>query len=97
MSEVTLVLKGVGKRNGDGWKDVTQEGEVVYVWAGELPKPYAPGQYRRIGVPFYTASTEQYEFTPVPLLETTDVLEKIVYDLRSANADLRDKLRVTKP
>lgn len=58
------VLKGVGKVNGDGWKDTTTKGETVFVWNAEKPAPYAPGQYPRVGNEGWSASTSQYDFTP---------------------------------
>ena len=63
------VLKGVGKINGDGWKDTTTIGEVVYVWNAEKPSPYAPGQYPRIGNEGWSASTAQYDFSPASVDE----------------------------
>lgn len=58
------ILRGVGKINGDGWKDKTKIGEVVYVWNAPLEPPYAAGQYPRIGCELWSASIEQYDFTP---------------------------------
>jgi len=63
------ILKGIGKRTGDGWKDTTQKGEIVFVWNRELPSPYTAGQYPRIGKEHWSASTEQYDFTPATLEE----------------------------
>ncbi|MDX2334575.1 hypothetical protein [Brevundimonas vesicularis] len=63
-SERAAVLKGVGKVNGDGWKDTTTKGEVVFVWNAEKPSPYAPGQYPRVGNDGWSASTSQYDFAP---------------------------------
>ena len=63
------VLKGVGKINGDDWKDTTSIGEVVYVWNAEKPSPYAPGQYPRIGNEGWSASTAQYDFSPASVDE----------------------------
>lgn len=63
------VLKGVGKINGDGWKDTTTIGEVVYVWNAEKPSPYAPGQYPRIWNEGWSASTAQYDFSPASIDE----------------------------
>ena len=63
------VLKGVGKINGDGWKDTTTIGEVVYVWHAEKPSPYAPGQYPRIWNEGWSASTAQYDFSPASIDE----------------------------
>ena len=63
------VLKGVGKINGDGWKDTTSIGEVVYVWNAEKPSPYAPGQYPRIWNEGWSASTAQYDFSPASIDE----------------------------
>ena len=63
------VLKGVGKINGDGWKDTTSIGEVVYVWNAEKPSPYAPGQYPRIDNEGWSASTAQYDFSPASVDE----------------------------
>jgi hypothetical protein len=58
------ILRGVGKIDGDGWKDTTFTGEVVFVWNDEMPPPYAPGQYPRVGKEGWSASTRQYDFTP---------------------------------
>lgn len=63
------VLKGVGKINGDGWKDTTTKGEIVYVWNAEKPSPYAPGQYPRIDNEGWSASTAQYDFSPASVDE----------------------------
>ncbi len=63
------VLKGVGKRAGDGWKDTTKKGEIVFVWNREHPSPYTAGQFPRIGKERWSASTEQYDFSPATLEE----------------------------
>ncbi|WP_453978601.1 hypothetical protein [Brevundimonas sp. Marseille-Q4549] len=68
------VLKGVGKINGDGWKDTTTEGEVVFVWNAEKPTPYAPGQYPRVGNEGWSASTSQYDFTPATAKDVPAIL-----------------------
>jgi hypothetical protein len=59
-----LILRGVGKINGDGWKDVTKQGEVVYVWNTPLEPPFAEGQYPRVGCEGWSASVRQYDFFP---------------------------------
>lgn len=69
-----LILKGIGRINGDGWKDVTSKGEVVFAWNRELPKPYAPGQYPRVGHDGWTASTSQYDFVPATVDEVAQLL-----------------------
>ena len=68
------VLKGVGKVNGDGWKDTTTEGEIVFVWNAEKPTPYAAGQYPRIGNEGWSASTSQYDFTPATANDVPAIL-----------------------
>jgi len=70
-----LFLKGVGKINGDGHKDTTRKGEVVFVYAQELPEPYSPGQYPRVGNVIWSASTEQYDFAPATLDEVRAFIE----------------------
>lgn len=67
------IMKGVGKINGDGWKDTTKVGQVVYVWNTELPSPYMEGQFPRIGNEGWSASTKQYDFTPATTEEIRDV------------------------
>lgn len=69
MVQEAMILKGVGKINGDGWKDTTKIGQIVFVWNAELPKPYAPGQFPRVGNESYAASTDQYDFVPATLDE----------------------------
>lgn len=77
--ERTAILKGVGRINGDGWKDVTRIGEVVYVWNDERPTPYAPGQFPRIGNDCgWTASREQYDFTPATLAEVRECFDALL-------------------
>lgn len=71
------ILKGVGKINGDGWKDTTRKGEVVFVWNAEKPKPYAPGLYPRIGNEGWSASTSQYDFTPATCDEIKDLFASL--------------------
>ena len=64
-----VILKGVGRINGDGWKDTTKKGEVVYVWNRTLEPPYKPGQYPRVGNEIFSATAEQYDFTPATVEE----------------------------
>ncbi|MCK6105081.1 MULTISPECIES: hypothetical protein [unclassified Brevundimonas] len=68
------MLKGVGKINGDGWKDATTEGEIVFVWNAGKPTPYAPGQYPRVGNEGWSASTSQYDFTPATANDVPAIL-----------------------
>jgi hypothetical protein len=72
------ILKGVGKINGDGWKDTTFIGQVVYVWNTELPEPYKAGQYPRVGSPGWSASTDQYDFTPATAEEAKNAVESLL-------------------
>ena len=81
--EAVAILKGIGKITGDGWKDTTIKGEIVYVWNAEKPSPYAPGQYPRIGNEGWSASTSQYDFTPA----TADDVPAILSLLRPAAPD----------
>lgn len=69
MFQSAVILKGVGKINGDGWKDTTKVGEIVFVWNAELSPPYAPGQFPRVGNEVWAASTTQYDFTPATIEE----------------------------
>ncbi|KAB0584789.1 hypothetical protein F7Q92_02900 [Ideonella dechloratans] len=69
------LLKGIGKIDGDGFKDTTRKGEVVFVYAQPLPEPYAPGQYPRVGNTGYSASTQQYDFAPATVDEAREHIE----------------------
>lgn len=70
------VLKGVAKFGGDGFKDPTVKGQVVYVWNQEKPSPYKPGQFPRVGNGSgWTAERDQFEFTAASMDEIVDVLE----------------------
>jgi hypothetical protein len=90
MGAGSLILKGVGKIDGDGWKDTTRKGEVVFVWNTEMPKPYAPGQYPRIGNQCgWTASTDQYDFTPATAQEASEAVEAIIEALHDRPAASR--------
>lgn len=82
-----VILKGVGKMNGDGWKDTTKVDEVVFVWNAELPRPYSPGQYPRIGNECgWTASTDQYNFSPATLEEARSAIEGMLAALPAQTA-----------
>lgn len=76
VADKVQILKGVGKMNGDGWKDTTREGEVVYVLNEELPEPYKAGQYPRIGNEIWSASTEQYDFSPASIDEVRTLIKE---------------------
>jgi NTP pyrophosphatase (non-canonical NTP hydrolase) len=83
-AERPAVLKGVGKINGDGWKDTTRIGEVVFVWNTEMPKPYKAGQYPRIGNQCgWTASTEQYNFSPATPEQARGAIEGMLSKARA--------------
>ena len=72
---VPQLLKGIGKIDGDGFKDTTRKGEVVFVYANPLADPYAPGQYPRVGNTGYSASNEQFNFTPATIDEAREFIE----------------------
>lgn len=72
-----VILKGVGRIDGDGWKDTTRKGEVVFVWNAEKPSPYASGQYPRIGNEGWSASTSQYDFAPATVQEVRDLFASL--------------------
>jgi hypothetical protein len=72
---IPQLLKGIGKIDGDGFKDTTRKGEVVFVYAQALPEPYAPGQYPRVGNTGYSASVQQFDFTPATVDEARDHIE----------------------
>jgi hypothetical protein len=84
-----MILKGVGKINGDGWKDTTKVGEIVYAWNAELPRPYSEGQFPRVGCPGWSASTEQYDFKPATMDEVMTEDE----DRHSEMLRLKDQIR----
>lgn len=70
------VLKGIGKVAGDGFKDTTKVGEVVYAWNQEQPSPYKPGQYPRLGNGCgWTADIEHFDFTLASTAEIVSALE----------------------
>lgn len=83
------VLKGVGKVNGDGWKDTTTKGETVFVWNAEKPAPYAPGQYPRVGNEGWSASTLQYDFTPAAADDVPAILAAL--STTPARAEAQDE------
>lgn len=85
-----LLLKGTGKIAGDGWKDTTRIGEVVYAWNREMPEPYKAGQFPRLGNPIYSASTEQYDFTPCSDEEAIAAIDHRIEELRAEVGKLKD-------
>ncbi|WP_416058440.1 hypothetical protein [Stenotrophomonas maltophilia] len=86
---IPVMLKGIGKINGDGWKDTTTIGEVVFVWPTERQKPYAPGQYDRVGNKCgWTASTSQYDFQPATHAEVREFVEAMATESWERAAEL---------
>lgn len=79
--KMAFILKGVGKIDGDGWKDVTTRGEEVFVYGSPLPKPYAPTQYERVGAVGWTASDRQYDFVPASLREIVRLIPTVLNDI----------------
>lgn len=75
-----MVLKGIGKIDGDGWKDTTKKGEVVFVYSEPLPSPYFPTQYERIGNVGWTATDGQYSFYPASIFDFARLLPTIWRD-----------------
>ncbi len=80
------ILKGIGKINGDGWKDTTRKGQVVFVYASELPAPYSPGQYPRVGSTIWSASTDQFDFTPATVDEVRECFESMLEAAKAETA-----------
>lgn len=90
--ECAVILKGIGKINGDGFKDTTKVGEVVFVWNKELPSPYAPGLYPRVGNEVWAASREQYDFQPATVAEVQTILHRVRREgIEEAAKFLRDQ------
>lgn len=83
-----FMLKGIGIHAGDGYKDTTELGEVVYAWNREKPTPYAPGQFDRIGHTTWSASVAQYRFEPA----TFEEVRAYVDGLFNENRALKEKL-----
>jgi hypothetical protein len=75
-----MILKGIGKIDGDGWKDTTRKGEVIFAYKPTLPKPYAEGQHERVGNIGWTASEKQYDFVPASIWEIIRLLPAILRD-----------------
>lgn len=79
------ILKGTGKIDGDGFKDTTRTGEVVYVWNSELAAPYAPGQFPRVGNQAgWTACRDQYDFEPASVEEVRGLFDAMAGRLADA-------------
>ena len=74
------ILRGVGRYTGDGWKDCTKKGQVVFTYGCQLPRPYGEGQYERVGNICWTASTHQFEFRRAHLWEVLPLIPAIIRD-----------------
>lgn len=88
-----LLLKGIGKIAGDGFKDETRIGEVIYAWNREHPAPHTHGQFPRLGNPVYAASAEQFAFFPVEDDELIAVVDRRIEELRMQVQTLQDEKR----
>lgn len=77
-NEVSVpILKGVAFKSGDGWKSTTKEGDVCFVWNKELPKPYAQGQYNRVGAEHLAVGTDEFKFEPASLDEVVTLFSSL--------------------
>lgn len=86
------VLMGIGKINGDGWKDTTRIGEIVFVWNEQLKPPYGEGQYPRVGNEGWSASCNQYEFHSATVSEVRDLFSTLTAQRDALVADLLEAL-----
>ena len=77
------ILKGTAKHSGDGWKDTTKKGDIAFVYGWQLEKPYAPGQYPRVGNPVWSASVDMFTFEPASLREVAKLIPKVWHDITS--------------
>lgn len=77
----SLLLKGTGKIDGDGWKDTTVRGEVIFAYPRELPTPYGAGQFARVGNVGWTASRRQYDFRPATFWEVVNLIPQMIADI----------------
>lgn len=88
------VLKGVAKFGGDGFKDPTVKGQVVYVWNQEKPSPYKPGQFPRVGNGAgWTAERDQFDFTAASLDEIVDALETPLLEAKEKLRQIADAIK----
>jgi hypothetical protein len=74
------ILRGVGRYTGDGWKDCTKKGQVVFTYGRQLPRPYGDGQYERVGNICWTASVHQFDFRRAHLWEILPLIPAIIRD-----------------
>ncbi|MBL4835770.1 MAG: hypothetical protein JKY26_17605 [Pseudomonas sp.] len=86
------ILKGIARHSGDGFKDPTRQGDVVYVWDTELPAPAAAGQYPRVGNHIYSARNDQFDFTPVPPAQVRQLVDSLIAHERSEKQDANAKV-----
>ena len=88
-SEVKMprILKATCHTGGDGWKNTDEKGEIVYVWDDELPKPYAPGQFKRVGFTNWTVSTDHFSLEPVDEAEYRGIIDTLIETMRNERND----------
>lgn len=76
------ILKGTCHDPGHPWKDGHRRGDIVFVYSRQLPRPYAPGQYPRVGNPHYSASRDHFTFTRATWRDVLRLVPTIAADLR---------------
>jgi hypothetical protein len=86
------ILKATCHTGGDGWKNTDVQGEVVYCWDTELPKPYAPGQFPRVGFTNYTCSSRHFSFEPVDEAEYQGIIDGLISKMRDERNDAKFQL-----
>ena len=77
------IMKATKLRSGDGWKDRGRKGDVCFVYAHEIPSPYAAGQFPRVGCPIWSASVGEHRFERPTLLEIVRLIPALIADRRN--------------
>ena len=69
------ILRGEAHTAGDGFKDTTELGDVVFVLNKQMPPPFQPGQFPRLRDPSWTATSNHFTFRPATHEELMEEFE----------------------
>ncbi len=78
------IYRSISLYSGDGWKDDTRKGDVVFTYGRALPRPYGEGQHPMVGctIQCIFINSTDWQTRKATLAEIIGLLPKIWNDLR---------------
>lgn len=76
------VYKCTAFKSGDGWKDTTRKGDVVFAYGYELPPPFVSDCFQIVGNAVRCVCTDQWTFEKLRRRDLLKLLPEFREDIR---------------